>query len=169
VVVTTDAADNICAGYVFCRLAGGVVTQPNFRNEKRKSAVVGFEPQQLNSAKRGEPLTALVKIKNVGKSPAMNVHGQLRVGDLTLSPADGVAECRGCSHNLLLPGADATYGPITMTAEQTDYKKYAPAIFGRVDYEDEDGHAYWTTLCLYYEVALSGLGTCSSGNSAGPK
>jgi hypothetical protein len=90
------------------------------KNENRPW--VGFELQQLNTAKRGEPLTALVKIRNVGKSPAMNVHGQVRIGDLTLMSADGVAECRGCSHSLLLPGADATYPPITMTAEQTDYK-----------------------------------------------
>ena len=137
------------------------------KNENRPW--VGFELQQLNTAKRGEPLTVLVKIRNVGKSPAINVHGQFRVGDLTLTSTDGVAECQGCSHSLLLPGADATYPPIRINAEQTDYKKYAPAIFGRVDYEDEDGHPYWTTLCQYYEVAFSGLGTCSSGNSVGPK
>ena len=137
------------------------------KNENRPW--VGFEIHQLNAAKRGEPLTAIVTIKNVGKSPAMNVHAQFRVGDLTFTDKDGVEECRGCSNSFLLPGANAAYPGITIPAEKTDYKTNAPAIFGRVDYEDEDGHGYWTTLCQYFEVAFSGLAACSAGNSAGNK
>jgi hypothetical protein len=36
------------------------------KNENRPW--VGFEVHQLNVAKRGEPLTAIIAIKNVGKS-----------------------------------------------------------------------------------------------------
>lgn len=41
----------------------------------------------------------------------------------------------------------------------TDYKKdnkTAPAIFGRVDYEDVAGKHYWTTICRCYEIESSG-------------
>jgi hypothetical protein len=133
------------------------------KNENRPW--VGFEVHQIGTAARGEALTAIIAVKNVGKSPAMNVHAQFRVGDLT---EDGVHECHGCSNSFLLPGADATY-PITIPAGKTDYKTHAPAIFGRVGYEDEGGHCYWTTLCEYFEVAFSGLAACSSGNSVGKK
>jgi hypothetical protein len=137
------------------------------KNENRPW--VGFEIHQLNAAKRGEPLTAVVAIKNVGKSPAMKVHAQFRVSDLTFTAQDGVSECHGCSNSFLLPGADLGYPPITISGEKTDYKTNAPAIFGRVDYEDENGRGYWTTVCQYFEVAFSGLAACSAGNSAGNK
>jgi hypothetical protein len=137
------------------------------KNENRPW--VGVEIHQLNTAKRGEPLTAIIAVKNVGKSPAMKVHAQFRVGDLTFTTQEGVAECRGCSNSFLLPGAEVTYPPIIIPAEKTDYKSTAPAIFGRVDYEDEEGRSYWTTLRQYFEVAFSSLAACSSGNSAGKK
>jgi hypothetical protein len=98
----------------------------------------------------------------------MKVHAQFRVGDLTFTAQDGVGECHGCS-SFMLPGADLSYPPITISGDKTDYKTNAPAIFGRVDYEDENCHGYWTTLCQYFEVAFSGLAACAAGNSAGNK
>jgi hypothetical protein len=84
------------------------------------------------------------------------VHAQFRVGDLTFTAQDGIGECRGCSNSFMLPGADVGCPPITISGDKTDYKTNAPAIFGRVDYEDENGRGYWTTLCQYSRLHFRG-------------
>lgn len=129
---------------------------------------VGFKVVDVSSAKRGETLTATFNVKNVGKSPALKVHATLDTKFLKYNSEDGVSECTSCSSSLLIPGASVKY-PITIPGEMTDYKKTAPAIFGRVDYEDTDGNQYWTTICRYYEVAYSTLSSCSQGNDVGTK
>jgi hypothetical protein len=131
---------------------------------------VGFEVVQASNPKPGEQLNALVTTKNVGKSPALNVHANFRVAFLKFNSEDGIAECKSCSHYILIPGASAPY-PVAISGTMTDYKKdnkKAPAIFGRVDYEDAAGKHYWTTICRYYEIEFLGLSGCLQGDVAGP-
>jgi hypothetical protein len=126
---------------------------------------VGFEVQSAG-AKKGETLAALFTVKNAGKNPALKVHANFRAAYLKFNGEDGVGECGGCSTSLLLPGADIKYFA-SIPSDMTDYKQSAPAIFGRVDYEDASGTRYWTTICRYYEVAFSNLSSCLKGDGAG--
>jgi hypothetical protein len=131
--------------------------------------VVGFEIVQSNAAKPGEPLTALIAIKNAGKSTALNVHASIETKYLKHNSEDAVAECKACSHALLLPGLSAYFSPV-MSREMTDYKKNnlsAPAFLGRVDYEDVAGRRYWTTTCRYYEIENNSLSSCAQGDNVG--
>ena len=128
---------------------------------------VGFEVQS-SGAKKGENLIAIFIVKNAGKSPALKVHASFRTAYLKFNSEDGLPECKSCSSSLLLPGADVKY-PASIPGDMTDYKQAAPAIFGRVDYEDASGNGYWTTICRYYEVAFSNLSSCSKGDDAGVK
>jgi hypothetical protein len=121
------------------------------------------------SAKPGDTLNALVTVKNAGKSPALKVHAVFRTGLLKFNSEDGVDECHGCSESVLLPEANVNYiVPLAIPAEMAA-KHPAPAIFGRVDYEDSSGNGYWTTVCRYYEIAFQLLASCSNGNAVGRK
>ena len=121
------------------------------------------------SAKPGETLNALVTVKNAGKTPALNVHAVFRTGLLKFNSEDGVDECHGCSQSVLLPDANVNYVvPLAIPAEMAA-KHAAPAIFGRVDYEDSSGSGYWTTVCRYYEIAFQLLASCPNGNAVGKK
>ena len=121
------------------------------------------------SAKTGETLNALATVKNVGKGPALNVRAVFRTGILKFNSEDGVDECHGCSRSVLLPDANINYVVQLAIPAEMAAKHPAPAIFGRVDYEDSSGNGYWTTVCRYYEIAFQLLASCSNGNAVGRK
>ena len=109
---------------------------------------VGFEIVRATNAKPGEPLEA--------------VRARFRTD--WWDTKERRSECvHDCSESFLLPGASVQYAA-GIPGNMTDFPKTAPAIFGRVDYRDQHGNRYWTTLCRYYEKAFSGLSACSEGD-----
>jgi hypothetical protein len=127
---------------------------------------VGFELVSANNAKPGEKFSATFAVTNVGKSPALNVRAIFKID--FWDTKDVPTECYACSHFFLLPGAIVTYSPEISEKMTSNHDiATAPAILGRVDYEDSSGRRYWTTMCRYYDNIHFDLRGCLRGDDAG--
>jgi hypothetical protein len=134
---------------------------------------VGIEGLQ-GEAQPGQDFFASATIKNVGKSPAFNVHTYFKTGVYDEQPTkfsfDDLRECLECGNFLLLPGASIPTGvpvPGTMTtwAAPGPNRKYV-LVFGRIDYENSSKQHFWTKVCRYYEVKFNKLFPCPNSDDA---
>jgi hypothetical protein len=138
--------------------------------------------QSDNEVSAGKPFHVMVFVKNFGHSPSTNIVScigsdtpNIRQRD-ALGIANMMAElstCQATGRTILMPNGD--YGfDVSRTAQLMTDGVAADingglatfATFGRLDYTDSSGKAYWTTFCALYVQRIGKFNACDTGNEA---
>ena len=136
---------------------------------------VGVDFVQTPPVEPNKDFPAKVIVKNSGRSPAISLHGTVRIHILPdIDPLPELPdECIGCAESVLFPNGalsfDITVGAALITQEKVDrIKNGTDLIFfdGRFDYLDAAQRPHKTFVCSVYMVKSAGFVGCASGNHA---